>query len=74
MISDFANDTRTMVDIQEAIRRKGITQRELAMKLGVSVQAVNATVRGRAVPSEKQLRRYAEALKVDIKDLYSDFI
>ena len=51
-----------------------MTQADLARMLGVSVQAVNSVACGRSVASGKLLKRYADALEVDVNELYDDFL
>ena len=63
-----------MLNIESVLRRKGMTQGDLAVALGVSVQAVNSTICGRSVASQKLLKRYADALNVTINDLYDDIL
>lgn len=53
---------------------KGMTQKMLADRLGVSVQAVNSAVCGRSNMSEKLLTRYADTLGVKKDDLFDDFL
>ena len=63
-----------MLNIERVLRNKGMTQGDLAKRLGVSVQAVNSAVCGRSNPSKKLLQRYAKALNVTIEDLFDDFL
>ena len=63
-----------MLCIERVLKRKGLTQGDLARMLGVSVQAVNSVACGRSVPSERLIERYADALGVDKKELYDDFL
>ena len=63
-----------MLNIERVLRDKGMTQGDLARKLGVSTQAVNSVVCGRSVASERLLKRYADALGVGVDELYDDFL
>lgn len=63
-----------MLNIERVLKNKGMTQNDLAMRLGVSVQAVNSAICGRSMMSDKLVRRYADALDVGIEDLYDDFL
>lgn len=63
-----------MLNIERVLRNKGMTQGELAKRLGVSTQAVNSVVRGRSIASDRLLKRYADALEVDVNELYDDFL
>lgn len=63
-----------MLNIERVLKEKGMTQGELAKRLGVSTQAVNSIVCGRSIASDKLLKRYADALDVDMNELYDDFL
>lgn len=63
-----------MLCVDKVLRDMGLTQGDLAMKLGVSVQAVNSVVCGRSNPSRKLIERYARVLGVPIEILYDDFL
>lgn len=63
-----------MLCIEGVLKRKGMTQGDLAKILGVSTQAVNSVVCGRSVASERLLKRYADALKVEVNDLYDNIL
>lgn len=63
-----------MLDIERILRRKGMTQKELAGTLGVTQQSVNAVIRARAMPSERLVARYAAALGVPIDELYNPIL
>lgn len=64
----------TMINIERVLKQKGMTQRDLAERLGVTVQAVNSVVCGRSIASEKLLERYAQALDVNVEDLFDNFL
>ncbi len=51
-----------------------MTQKQLAERLGVSVQAVNSAICGRSNPSQRLLRRYADTLGVRMEDLYDNYM
>ena len=61
-----------MLIIDEILRKRGMTEKALAEKLGVSVQSVNSVVRQRENTSLRKLQRYADALGLELKDLFSD--
>ena len=63
-----------MLNIERVLKEKNMTQADLAGKLKVTPQAVNAVVCGRIPVSDKLLKRYADALDVGIEDLYDDFL
>ena len=63
-----------MLNIERVLKEKGMTQGDLARKLGVSTQAVNSVVCGRSIASGKLLKRYANALEVDVNDLYDSYL
>ena len=47
----------SMSNLLELLRRKGITQRELASKCGVWPQQINAWIRGRGNISSSSLKK-----------------
>lgn len=61
-----------MLIIDEILRKRGMTEKALADKLGVSVQSVNSVVRQRENTSLVKLQKYADALGVELADLFSD--
>ena len=63
-----------MLNIESVLREKGMVQKDLAQILGVSVQAVNAAICGRSNPSEKLVKRYADALGVPKERLYDNIL
>ncbi|MDO4729419.1 MAG: helix-turn-helix transcriptional regulator [Bacteroidota bacterium] len=56
-----------MVRIKEVAKSKGISLTELAQKLGITYQALNARIIGN--PSLKALIEIANVLEVDVRDL-----
>lgn len=59
--------------IDELLIQRGMTERELAEKVGVSHQAVNAYVRCRARLPKKKAPIYACALGVTEEELYKHY-
>jgi transcriptional regulator with XRE-family HTH domain len=57
--------------IQEILVKKGMTQIELADKIGMSVAHVNRIINNRSEP-DKTIAKIAEALDVPIHALYSE--
>ena len=49
--------------------RRGLTQRQLAVMVGLAEETVSAIERGRRDPSRKGLVRFAQALRVSVPDL-----
>ncbi|ATA73877.1 transcriptional regulator [Capnocytophaga sp. H4358] len=56
-----------MVRIKEIAKSKGVSLTELAQKLGITYQALNARIIGN--PSLKALIEIANVLEVDVRDL-----
>ncbi|MGI6814609.1 helix-turn-helix domain-containing protein [Bacteroides sp. KG123] len=57
------------IRIKEICQSKGITQRELADKMGISDISLNKTLRGE-YPQLQSLERIAKSLDVDIVELF----
>ena len=57
--------------IKAILREKGITQKELAERLGMSLQQLNNTVSGRNTASMAVFERIAEALGVEFWQLFA---
>jgi transcriptional regulator with XRE-family HTH domain len=62
-------DWRLGRHLQKIRTSKGVTQEELAEKLGVSTSWIGRIETGRAVPNLKLLQRIAQALDVRVKEL-----
>lgn len=56
--------------IDDILKEKGMTQQQLAEKMGVSPQSVNSVIRQRENTSMKKLKRYADALGVSVEELF----
>jgi transcriptional regulator with XRE-family HTH domain len=52
---------------------RGLSQRELADKIGCTEAAVSAWLNGKSSPTQKRLHKIAEALRVDVAYLIGDF-
>lgn len=57
--------------IKSIIKQKGIKQKELAEKLGMSIQQLNNTISGRNTASMAVFERIAEALDVEFWQLFA---
>lgn len=57
------------IRIKELCQSKGITQKDLADKMGISDISLNKTLRG-DYPQLQTLERIANALDVDLSDLF----
>ena len=64
------------MNIRDNVKRycelRGITQKELAAKLGVTDISLNATLKDGKDPRISTIKKIAEALEVNIADLLSD--
>ncbi|GIJ95808.1 hypothetical protein CAPN001_03770 [Capnocytophaga stomatis] len=56
-----------MLRIKDILKEKGLTQNELAEKLGVSQVALNKVINGN--PTIETLLKIANVLEVDVRDL-----
>lgn len=59
-----------LLRIDEILRERGMTEKALAEKMGISPQSVNSVVRQRENTSVKKLQRYADALNVPMSELF----
>ena len=57
--------------IKKLRAEKGITQEELAQKVGISVDFLSLIERGKNAPSFENLEKIAKALSVEPKELFS---
>jgi transcriptional regulator with XRE-family HTH domain len=56
--------------IAEARTRRGLTQRDLAERLGCTVDAIASLERGQSVPRFRMLAALARQLNVSLRDLF----
>lgn len=61
---------RVSLRIKTIRRRRGLTQAELAEKIGRSGDAISQLERGLSLPSFETLDRLADALEVPIRDFF----
>ena len=62
--------TDKMIRINEILAEQGLSQKDLAERMGVSVQYVNALVKERNSGSIKMYKRIAGILGVPFKELF----
>jgi transcriptional regulator with XRE-family HTH domain len=55
--------------LKELIKAKGIKQKWLALKLGVSEVTVSNWVKEKSIPTQKHLLKLSELLDIPIKEL-----
>lgn len=55
--------------LKELFKSKGIKQKWLAQKMGVSEVAVSNWVKEKSMPSQKNFQKLSELLNVPLKDL-----
>lgn len=55
--------------LKELIKSKGIKQKWLALKLGVSEVTVSNWVKEKSMPSQKHLEKLSEVLNIPVKEL-----
>lgn len=58
--------------LQDAIEQKGISQRELARRMGISSQLVGDYYHARKSPGLDMIERFAQALEVDPLNLLDE--
>ena len=56
--------------IKELLKEKGVTQKELAKRMGISDGAVSQILGGQYSPKLDTLQRIAQALEVDVAELF----
>ncbi len=59
--------------IKKARKKAGITQQELAKKLGTTPQNLSQYEKGKRQPKKETLEKIADALDVNVWDLYDDY-
>lgn len=59
-----------MLRLKEIMREKGITGKDLAEKVELSTTSMSAIVSGQSFPRSETLKLIADALDVDIRDLF----
>lgn len=59
-----------LLRIKELLKEKGITSKDLAVKLGVTPATVSNINNGNHFPKPELLEKIAEELDVDIRDLF----
>lgn len=61
-----------MIDLQKERERKGISQDELASRIGTSRQSISAIERGIAKPSVENAKKIASVLDLRWSDFYEE--
>lgn len=69
-MSSIAKKTDKMIRINEILAEQGLSQKDLAERMGVSVQYVNALVKERNSGSIKMYNKIAGILGVPFKELF----
>ena len=60
-----------LLRLRSLIKEKNITGKLLAQELGFTQNTVSNLINGKSFPSGKDLKRIADYLEVDIKDLFN---
>ncbi|WP_417214259.1 helix-turn-helix domain-containing protein [Bizionia sp.] len=55
--------------LKELLKLKGVKQKWLANKIGVSEVTVSNWVKEKSIPSDKNYQKISEALNISLKDL-----
>lgn len=58
--------------IKEILKQRGVTQKGLAEKIGVSIISISRIAQGEQNPSLDTLQKIAEALGVSLADLFAE--
>ena len=61
----------SILRLKELLREKGITGKELADKVGISVTGMSNIVKGQSLPRQEVLLQIAVLLNVDIRELFN---
>ncbi len=56
--------------LKELIKRKGLTQRSVAQKIGISENSINQWIIKRSYPSIENIVKLAIILEIDLKTLF----
>ncbi len=56
--------------LKEILKEKGVTGKELAEKVGISVTGMSNIVKGQSLPRQEVLIEIATTLDVDIRELF----
>ncbi len=56
--------------LKEILKEKGITGKDLAEKVNISVTGMSNIVKGQSLPREEVLLQIAETLDVDLRELF----
>ncbi len=62
------------MDLRIARTRRGICQYELSHRTGISQGLISLIERGYRQPTNEQAGKIAEALQVDIEEIFSDLL
>lgn len=57
--------------LKELLKEKGVTGKELADEVGMSVTGMSNVVKGQSLPRQEVLLQIAEVLDVDIRELFT---
>lgn len=60
------------LQIKEICKKRGISLKELADKIGIAPEALTRTVSSTANPTLLTLQKIAEGLNIDVKDLFTE--
>lgn len=63
-----------MLRLKEILEKKGMSEQDLANKLGVSRQYVNSIVRERRSCSLQMINRLADVLEVPVASLFDSYV
>ena len=59
-------------NLRRLMKMNHISQKDLAVKLGISRQAVNQWANGTVIPHSTKLTQIADVLNCSVQDLYGD--
>ena len=60
----------SILRLKEVLKEKQTSGKDLAERVGVSQPAISDIVKGKSFPRPKVLKEIAEALDVDVRDLF----
>ncbi len=69
--NQYLNTMVNILRLKEILKEKGVTGKELADMIGVTPASISNIIQGNSFPKPETLLNIANALNVDIRDLFN---